>query len=198
MSLEAQQHGLSISIDAPGHYSVSAPGAGAPVLVSEVAAKIAGQWVRSDDYPYHAIDKTTVGGYLGTAEQWRVVFSGLAGKPDLVYKLCAYQSQPFADLQLTVKNSTSGSVDVQSIRVVEASGEGIAALGGPAAANRVLSDSFSEDRPVTQIHDLVDAKDQMHRAVGSQLIYNRDSHRSLFLGNANQYYIFRQMRDVLQ
>ena len=32
------------------------------------------------------------------------------------------------------------------------------------------------------IHALGDTRHGMHRAVGSQLIYNRESHESLFLG----------------
>ena len=62
------------------------------------------------------------------------------------------------------------------------SGGTIADLGAPAVNRRVLSDSFSEDRPAMQLRDLANAEHQMHRAVGSQLIYNRESHASLFLG----------------
>jgi alpha-galactosidase len=182
LSMAAQQNGLAVSVDARGHYSIGSPAAGGPVLASRVAARIGNKWVSSDDYPHHAIEKTSTKGYLGTAEQWQVVFSGLAGEPDLVYRLRAYGTDPFADLQVTVRNNTGRSVSVQSIRAVDASGEGIAALGGRAAADRVLSDSFSEDRPAMQIHDLADANHQMHRAVGSQLIYNLESRQSLFLG----------------
>ena len=55
-------------------------------------------------------------------------------------------------------------------------------LGGAQSADRVLSDSFSEDWPPLQIYDLGKAPKDMHRAVGSQLIYNRESKESLFLG----------------
>lgn len=69
-------------------------------------------------------------------------------------------------------------------------------LGGPPDQDRVLSDSFSEDRPPITIRDLgnppekyLDSKrhppagtEKLHRAVGSQLIYNRQSYESLFLG----------------
>ena len=53
-------------------------------------------------------------------------------------------------------------------------------LGGPALEDRVLSDSFSEDRPNITIHDLDETA--MHRGVGSQLLYNRESHESFFAG----------------
>jgi alpha-galactosidase len=54
-------------------------------------------------------------------------------------------------------------------------------LGGPTAADRVLSDSFSEDRPEMRIFDLGKAPEGVHRAVGSQLIYNQESKQSLLL-----------------
>jgi hypothetical protein len=65
---------------------------------------------------------------------------------------------------------------------VDASGAQVVNLGAPDASDRVLSDSFSEDRPGITIHDLADAAERMHRAVGSQLIYNRETKRNLFLG----------------
>ena len=68
-----------------------------------------------------------------------------------------------------------------AIRVVDATGDGIADLGAAAGSERVLSDSFSEDRPAMSIHELADTRHGMHRAVGSQLIYNRVSGESLFL-----------------
>lgn len=55
-------------------------------------------------------------------------------------------------------------------------------MNGPASADRILSDSYSEDRPQLAIRDLGTAPEGMHRAVGSQLIYNRKSGESLFLG----------------
>jgi hypothetical protein len=178
----AQQPALSVSITANGDYAIAAPGAGTPALTAGVAAEVDGAWLRSTDYPHHAVIPSTADGYLGNARVWQVIFSGLAGKPDLVYRLRAYAAEPFADLQVTVRNASGKSVSVESIRAVDASGDAIAALGGPAASDRVLSDSFSEDRPAMQIHDLGDAEHQVHRAVGSQLIYNRESHQCLFVG----------------
>ncbi|HEY6447619.1 MAG TPA: alpha-galactosidase [Acidobacteriaceae bacterium] len=165
-----------------GQYVVGVPGDNAPVLVSGVAAEVGGIWIHSADYPHHAIQETAAQGYLGAAQQWIVTFSGLAGKPDLVYRLRLYQSEPFADVAVSVENNTGQPIDVESLRAVEAVGDAIAALAGPAAAERVLSDSFSEDRPAMQIHDLGDATHGMHRAVGSQLIYNRQSRENLFVG----------------
>jgi len=71
---------------------------------------------------------------------------------------------------------------VQAIRSVEAMGEPVINLGGDASADRVLSDSFSEDWPDLVLYDLGGAPGGMHRGAGSQLIYNRESKQSLFLG----------------
>jgi alpha-galactosidase len=179
----AAQQSLMVAVNDSGQYAVALAGAASPVLVSGVAAEVNGAWIRSADYPHHAIEKSSVQGYLGVAQQWTVTFSGLAGKPDLVYRLRLYPSAPFSDITVSVENNTDKSIEVESIRAVDAEGDGVAALGGPASADRVLSDSFSEDRPAMQIHDLGDPAHGMHRAVGSQLIYNRQSHQSLFIGS---------------
>src|SRR5208282_5701662 len=73
-------------------------------------------------------------------------------------------------------------VTIQSIRSVEAVGNKVVDLGGAPSAERVLSDSFSEDWPPLQIYALGKVPQGMHRAVGSQLIYNRQSKESLFVG----------------
>lgn len=179
-SLAAQGKPLAVSIDARGAYVLGAPDA--PTLVSGVAAKIDGQWVHSTDYPKHDVENSTADGYAGAARLWRVTFSGLAGKPDLIYRLRVYAAEPFADVQVRVRNNTSSAISVECIRAVDADGATTAQLDGPASADRVLSDSFSEDRPAMTIHDLGAAEHGMHRAVGSQLIYNRTSHESLFIG----------------
>jgi len=181
-SLAAQQNGLRVEVNPDGKYSIAVSGAAAPALTACVAAQIDGRWLHCSDYPHHEVKQTTVDGDLGTAAQWEVAWTGLQDEPDLVYRLRAYREEPFADLDATVRNNTGKSIHVEAIRTIEASGDTVPDLGGPAAQDRVLSDSFSEDRPAVKIHDLADAKDGMHRAVGSQLIYNRQSHESIFLG----------------
>src|SRR6185437_270516 len=146
--------GLAVSIDARGNYAIGLTGAAHPVLTSGVAAQVGGTWLRSADYPHHTVKTTTAQGILGSARQWVVTFSGLTGKPDLVYQLRAYDQQPFVDLQTTLRNTTNNTVEVQALRTVDASGSDAAALEGPGTADRVLSDSFSEDRPFMTIHDL--------------------------------------------
>ncbi len=182
LALNAQQNGLRVEVNPDGKYSIAAPGAATAALTACIAAEVDGRWLHCSDYPHHEVRRATVDGYLGQAEQWEVQWTGLEDEPDLVYSLRASQEMPFADIQATVHNTTGKTIHVEAIRAVEAEGGTIPDLGGPAAEDRVLSDSFSEDRPGMKIHDLADAKDGMHRAVGSQLIYNRQSRESIFLG----------------
>ena len=78
-------------------------------------------------------------------------------------------------------NSTSQPIEVRGVRVVR-SELGAVGLGGPDGEDRILSDSFSEDTPQLRLMDLGEPVDGMHRAVGSQLVYNRKSGMSFFLG----------------
>lgn len=180
----AVAHGqqLVATVAPSGQYVVGLPGASRPVLVAGVAAQVNGRWVRSQDYPTHRVRQTSVQGDFGAATEWQVTWSGLAAEPQLEYRLRAFLSAPFAELQVSVVNNSGHTIHVQAIRVVDATGADLIDLGAPSADERVLSDSFSEDRPAMQIRDLADADHGMHRAVGSQLIYNRQSRESLFLG----------------
>ncbi len=178
---QGQSKALQVRTDpADGSYRISAPGSGRPALHAGVAAELDGRWLQSKEYPKHSVANSKVSDDLGEANQWTVTFSGLSGQPDLVYRLRAYPDKAFADVQVFVRNTTTKPIDVESIRPVAAVGNPILALGGPASEDRVLSDSFSEDRPNITIHDLGDAA--MYRGVGSQLIYNRQSHESFFAG----------------
>lgn len=181
-SLAASVSPLRVAVTARGVYSIAGANASEPAIVSAVAAKVDGRWLRTTDYPGCAVGRATAQGFLGQAAEWRVACSGRAGQPDLRYRLRVYASGPFADLRATVVNSTGRPVHVEAIRLVEASGGDAVNLGGSAAADRVLSDSFSEDRPAMRIHDLGGIEHGMARAVGSQLIYNRDTRSSLFIG----------------
>lgn len=178
----AQDHALRVKIISNGNYSIGRAGSRAFALTAGVAAEVDGRWLRSEQYPKHSASQSAVTGHLGAATEWQVSCSGLAGAPNLNYRLRAYSAAPFADIEVTVQNTTEKTVHVEAIRSVEATGGTIAELDGSPAEDRVLSDSFSEDRPAMKIRDLADADNSMHRAVGSQLIYNRQSQESLFLG----------------
>lgn len=178
--VEAQA--LRVDVNADGSYSIAEPNQTSPVLTAGVAAEIEGHWVQASQYPHHAVQQSSAAGYLGQATEWQVTFSGLQGEPDLVYRLRAYAAEPFADLEVEVENKTGSAIHVEALRSVEATGGEIVNLGGPAAQDRVLSDSFSEDRPAMKIYDLAGKPNGLHLGAGSQLIYNRQSHESWFVG----------------
>ncbi len=179
-SLKGNSIGISIN-PADGSYTILDPASGKAILHSGVAAEIDHQWLRSSGYPQHTVTRENVSDELGSAMRFTVSNTGLAGKPDLIYLLQLHSHPEFAKLMVTVHNTGAQAVTVQALRSVDAAGTQIADLGAPDESDRVLSDSFSEDRPAISIHDLADATNGMHRGVGCQLIYNRDSKRNLFL-----------------
>ena len=173
---------LSLTVDAPkGSYQLSLHD-GPPVLRSGVAAQVDHQWLRSIDYPKHQALESAFEDALGAGQEVTVTCSGLDGKPDLVYVLQLYKERPYGTVQVKVQNRTGTEVTVQAIRSVEAIGEPIINLAGGESADRILSDSFSEDWPDLALYDLGGAPGGAHRGAGSQLIYNRESKQSLFLG----------------
>jgi len=177
------QETLQVTVsEADGRYTIAMPGSLSYALRAGVGVEVDGRWLRASDYPHHQAEHSQTRGYLGEATDWQVTYSGLSGEPDLIYHLRAYSSQLFGDIQVTVRNSTGTPIHIESIRSVDASEGPVIDLGGPVLENRILSDSFSEDRPAITIRDFANVEKQMHRAVGSQLIYNRRSHQSLFLG----------------
>jgi alpha-galactosidase len=155
---------------------------GQVVFEARVGAEIDHQWVRSTDYSRCQSVLSSYRDALGTSRQLTVTCGGLGGKPDLVYVVLLYDEAPYGTIQVKLQNGTKKALSVQAIRSVETVGPDVIGLGGPQSADRVLSDSFSEDRPDLRIYDLGKAPGGLHRGVGSQLIYNRDSKQSLFLG----------------
>ncbi len=173
---------LSLTVNSQeGSYQLSLHD-GEAVLRSRVAAQVGHQWLRSSDYPRHQASESNFEDDLGSGREVTVTCSGLDGKPDLVYVLQLYKQRPYGTVQVKVQNSAGKEVTVQAIRSVEALSEPILNLGGGQSADRVLSDSFSEDWPDLALYDLGGISGGMHRGVGSQLIYNRESQQSLFLG----------------
>ena len=140
---------------------------GQPVLKSRVAAEIDHQWLRSSDYPQHQAAESAFEDDLGSGRQVTVTCSGLDGKPDLIYMLRLYKQRPYGTVQVKVRNTAGKEVSVQAIRSVEAMGDPIINLGGrDQSADRVLSDSFSEDWPDLALYDLGGAPSGMHRGAG--------------------------------
>ena len=175
--------GLSVVVQpSDGTYEIQTGIGGHSVIHARVAAEIDHKWVKSTDYPKHDISQSTFEDAIGRGKKITVVSSGLPNIPELAYTLQIYDGKTFGVIAAEVQNHTGKSATIQSIRSVEAIGNKNIDLGGPETADRVLSDSFSEDWPPLQIFDLGKAPNGMHQAVGSQLIYNRESRESLFFG----------------
>jgi hypothetical protein len=175
--------GLSVVVQPnDGTYEIRTGNGAHSVIHARVAAEIDHKWVKSTDYPKHEIFQSNFEDALGHGKKIMITSSGLSNFPDLAYTLQIYEGKAFGAIETEVQNRTGNPVTIQSIRSVEAVGDKIIDLGGLPSADRVLSDSFSEDWPPLQIYNLGKAPTGMHRAVGSQLIYNRGSKESLFFG----------------
>ena len=149
---------------------------------ARVALRVDYSWVTSSDYPQHQISESSFEDALGHGHEATVQCSGLPSRPDLSYVIRLYDNIDAGEIRVEVQNHTEKSVTVQSLRSVDAIGDQPLNLSAPASSDRVLSDSFSEDWPPLKIFDLGKAPGGMHRAVGSQLIYNRESKESIFFG----------------
>jgi alpha-galactosidase len=165
-----------------GTYEIQTGVGGHSIIHARIAAEIDHKWVKSTDYPKHEISQANFEDGLGRGKKITVTSSGLSNLPDLTYTLQIYDGRAFAVVEADVQNRTGKPLTIQSIRSIEAFGSKIIDLGGAEKSDRVLSDSFSEDWPPLQLYDLGKALKGMHRAVGSQLIYNRESSQSLFVG----------------
>ncbi len=166
---------------ANGQFSVSIDGSSTPILQAGAAIKVNGTWLRASDYPEHTVAKSTSSGELGQADEWTLTYTGRSNAPDLEIHLRVYVDMPFGDAQVIVKNTTAHAVHVQAIRTIDGGADALQ-LGGSRADERVLSDSFSEDRPYEQVHDFGETVKGMHRGVGSQIVYDLSNHRSWFIG----------------
>jgi len=175
-------HGMasSLTVYANGDYAITGPAG--TVIRSDVEADVDAHVLRSSTYPRHTLAQSEFRDQFGSGSALAVTHSGLAGAPDLVCTLRLYRDQAWGDIEVKVVNTTERVISVQAVRIVHATDAPVVDLQGPAAADRILSDSYSEDRPQLAIRDLGDAVKGVHRAVGSQLIYNRRSGQSLFLG----------------
>jgi alpha-galactosidase len=165
-----------------GSYRIGRNPDSAAILHARVAAQVDHRWLESTDYPQHQVSESSFEDTLGPGHQIAVTSSGLPDRPTLSYTIRTYDDRPFGDIQVAVQNHTGKTLQVQGIRCVEATGEQTINLGGKQSSDRVLSDSFSEDWPPLRIYDLGQAPKGLHRAVGSQLVYNQQSKESVFFG----------------
>ena len=177
-----QGKGSSVTISPDGDYSLTAPGISGVVIRSDVEADVDSRVLRSSAYPRHTAVQSDFQNDFGAGSTLTVTHTGLAGTPDLVCTLRLFRDQSWGEIEVNVVNTTNRAISVSSIRALHATAGPVISLNGPASADRILSDSFSEDRPQLAIRELGDPPKGTHRAVGSQLIFNRQSGESLFLG----------------
>jgi alpha-galactosidase len=173
---------LSAAIYADGDYSIASAGIPGAVVRSDVEADLGSGVLRSSAYPQHTLVQSEFHDEFGTGSALTITHTGLPGTPDLVCNVRLYRDQAWGEIEVKVVNTTDRAISVSSIRTIHATDAPVVSLNGPVAADRILSDSYSEDRPQLAIRELGDGPKGMHRAVGSQLIYNRQSGESLFLG----------------
>jgi len=172
---------LTITASYDGAYEVLSTGSSTPVFRSTVEAEVDAHPLRSSDYPHHTAAQSPFTDSLGTGTALTVTHTGLEGRPDLVGVFRLYNDRAWGDIEVSVANTTPRPVTVTAIRTIRAADAPVINLNGPASADRILSDSYSEDRPQLTIRDLGSAPGGLHRGVGSQLIFNKQSGQSLFV-----------------
>ena len=172
-----QGMGGSVTVDPDGSYSINSPDIPGAVIHSDVEAVVDGRVLRSSAYPLHQLVQSEFSDDGGPGSSLTVTHTGLPGTPDLVCSLRLFRDRSWGEIEVKVQNGTAGAISVAAIRAVHAIQAPVVNLNGPQAADRILSDSYSEDRPQLAIRELGDAPKAMHRAVGSQLIYNRQQRR---------------------
>ena len=172
---------LTIAASSDGAYTVLSAGSLSPVLRATVEAEVDAHLLRSPDYPRHTVAQSQFTDLFGTGTALTVTHTGLQGRPDLVCVFRLYSDRAWGDVEVRVANTTPRPVSVTAIRAIRAEDAPVINLNGPPSADRILSDSYSEDRPQLAIRDLGSAPGGLHRAVGSQLIFNRQSGQSLFV-----------------
>ena len=156
---------------------------GQPVaLRAGIAAQVDHRWLRSRDYPRHLTVRSSFTDEWGAGTELVTTHSGLAGAPELVSVTRMHTAPEFLEVAASVHNTTGRPLGVQAIRTFDAVGSPVLGLHAPDASIRVLSDSFSEDRPSMTLQDLGAGGTKVHTGVGSQLLFNRASNQGLFLG----------------
>jgi len=181
-SLSIQNQQLVVTAgERDGAYEIWAAKDDHPVIRSMFGAKINHQWIKSTQYPRHTSSESRFENNFGAGWQIKLEATGLP-EPDLLCFVRLYDELPYGEIEVKVRNQTGKSVTVQSLRSMEATGQRLVDLGGPDNRDRVLSENFSTDTTTQRIYDLDEAPEGMHRGIWSQLIYNRQSGRSLLFG----------------
>jgi alpha-galactosidase len=181
---EIRGGGISVQVLDDGSYTLRSAAIPGDVLHAEIEVETASGTLTAGLYPRHLRSTAPFSDELGQGQSLTVTYTGLPGKADLVCEFRVYANRAWGDIQVKVVNSTAQPVVIHSIRVLKSSGGTVLNLNGPDAEDRVLSDRFSED-PVW-LTDLGEASGGIPLAFNNQLVYNRKSGESLFLGALSQ------------
>ena len=172
----------SLTVDAgTGHYTYRA--SGGDTLRAGVAVRIGDRWQSDSAWPRHRVSEGTFRDASGdSGRQLSIVHAGRSDLPELIVTLRQHERPAYLEVLLSARNTGKRTLRVQGLRPLEA-GEGDLVLAGSAggAALRVLSDSYSEDRPILAVHEFGD-EGAVHRAVGSQLLHDTGSGHGFFVG----------------
>jgi len=172
---------LSVAVrQEDGAYEVRATRSHTPVVRASIGALINHHWTNSRQYPSHHTVRSTFHNLLGKGQQVTVTFTGLPNRPTLAYTLRVYDNLPFGEIEVEVHNNTHRKITVQAVRSLDTVGHHVLNLGDPESSERVLSDGFSESD--VSIYDLERGTAVTGRAIGSQLLYNRNTGKSVFFG----------------
>src|SRR5262245_12022693 len=99
--------GVSLGVGAhQDTYFVGFPD-GTPIVQARTGAEVDHRWLRSSDYPRHAVKQSSFSDALGSGTELQVTCSGLSAEPDLIYSLRSYTRQPYATVQVSLRNSTA-------------------------------------------------------------------------------------------
>lgn len=164
-----------------GVWELSQKGAKAALFESATAAEIDGKWFKSTACQKQNVQAGSFTDELGSGSRTRISYLSCGDAPQFLIEARSYHDREFTSLAVRVVNTTGRTVYVSRIRLVDAAGTLLSNLGPP-EKTRVLSDSYSEDTPVVRIYNLLDPQHSTHVAVGSQLIFNRQSGMSFFAG----------------
>ncbi len=171
---------LAVEVFDDGSYALRSTAIHGDVLRSEVEVDTAAGTLKSSLYPNHSKTIAPFTDELGSGHLLTVTHTGLPGTPDLICEFRVYDDRPWGDIKVSVSNTNGSPIEMHAMRVVKSSKGDIVQLNGPASADRVLSDDYTEN-PV-RLMDLGEPKDGIHLGFRSQLIYNQKSAQSLFLG----------------
>ncbi len=120
---EISSRALRVSLVNKGAvYQVKGQGLERPVFSARIGVEVDHQWLWSTDYPQSHVVSSEFRDQLGTGHKLDVAFTGLANQPDLKYAVELYDQLPFGDVQVSLQNQGTNDLQVQAMRVLDASG----------------------------------------------------------------------------